>query len=121
MESKKISRRASELKRKIAALGTPNLGAIEEYARINERYTYLAEQRDDVLNSKRELESVIRDITKEMTTIFVTEFTKIDHYFGQTFEEMFGGGKGQLILGFLGESMMVMRLPSSTGICSSLP
>ena len=92
------NRRASELKRKIAALGTPNLGAIEEYARVNERYTYLAEQRDDVLNSKRELESVIRDITKEMTTIFVSEFQKIDHYFGQTFEEMFGGGKGQLIL-----------------------
>ena len=92
------NRRASELKRKIAALGTPNLGAIEEYARVNERYTYLAEQRDDVLHSKRELESIIRNITAEMTTIFVTEFTKIDHYFGQTFEEMFGGGKGQLIL-----------------------
>ena len=92
------NRRAGELKRKIAALGTPNLGAIEEYARINERYTYLAEQRDDVLTSKRELESVIRDITAEMTTIFVSEFTKIDHYFGEVFEEMFGGGKGQLIL-----------------------
>ena len=92
------NRRAAELKRKIAALGTPNLGAIEEYARVNERYSYLAEQRDDVLNSKRELESIIRNITAEMTTIFVTEFTKIDHYFGQTFEEMFGGGKGQLIL-----------------------
>ena len=92
------NRRAAELKRKIAALGTPNLGAIEEYARVNERYTYLAEQRDDVLNSKRELESIIRNITAEMTTIFVTEFAKIDHYFGQTFEEMFGGGKGQLIL-----------------------
>ena len=92
------NRRIAELKRKIAALGTPNLGAIEEYARVNERYTYLAGQRDDVLNSKRELESIIRDITAEMTTIFVTEFTKIDHYFGQTFEEMFGGGRGQLIL-----------------------
>ena len=92
------NRRAAELKRKIAALGTPNLGAIEEYARVNERYTYLAEQRDDVLNSKRELESIIRNITAEMTTIFVTEFKKIDHYFGLTFEEMFGGGKGQLIL-----------------------
>ena len=92
------SRQAAELKRKITALGTPNIGAIEEYARVNERYTYLAGQRDDVLNSKRELESIIRDITKEMTTIFVTEFAKIDHYFGQTFEEMFGGGKGQLIL-----------------------
>ena len=92
------NRRAGELKRKIAALGTPNLGAIEEYARVNERYTYLAEQRDDVLNSKRELESIIRNITAEMTTIFVTEFTKIDHHFGTVFEEMFGGGKGQLIL-----------------------
>ena len=92
------NRRISELKRKISALGTPNLGAIEEYARVNERYSYLAEQRDDVLNSKRELESIIRDITQEMTTIFVTEFEKIDHYFGQVFEEMFGGGRGQLIL-----------------------
>ena len=92
------NRRIGELKRKISALGTPNLGAIEEYARVNERYTYLAEQRDDVLTSKRELESIIRDITKEMTTIFVAEFGKIDHYFGQVFEEMFGGGRGQLIL-----------------------
>ena len=92
------NRRIGELKRKIGGLGTPNLGAIEEYARVNERYTYLASQRDDVLNSKRELESIIRDITKEMTSIFVTEFRKIDHYFGEVFEEMFGGGKGQLIL-----------------------
>ena len=92
------NRRAAELKRKIAALGTPNLGAIEEYARVNERYTYLAEQRDDVLGSKRELENIIRDITKEMTTIFVAEFAKIDHYFGEVFTEMFGGGKGALIL-----------------------
>ena len=51
-----------------------------------------------MLNSKRELESIIRDITKEMTVIFVEEFRKIDHYFGQVFEEMFGGGRGQLIL-----------------------
>ena len=88
----------AELKRKISGLGTPNLGAIEEYARINERYTYLAEQRDDVLEAKKELETIIRDITQEMTTIFVSEFKKIDEYFGKTFEEMFGGGKGQLIL-----------------------
>jgi chromosome segregation protein len=92
------NRQIAELKRKLAALGTPNLGAIEEYARVNERYSYLVTQRDDVLTSKRELESIIRNITQEMTTIFVTEFAKIDHYFGQVFEEMFGGGKGQLIL-----------------------
>ena len=92
------NRRIAELKRKISALGTPNLGAIEEYARINERYSYLATQRDDVLNSKRELETIIRNITEEMTVIFTTEFKKIDHHFGIVFEEMFGGGKGQLVL-----------------------
>ena len=92
------NRQIAEYKRKLAALGTPNLGAIEEYARVNERYSYLVSQRDDVLTSKRELESIIRNITQEMTAIFVTEFAKIDHYFGQVFEEMFGGGKGQLVL-----------------------
>ena len=92
------NRRISELKRKITLLGTPNLGAIEEYARVNERYSYLSEQRDDVLTSKRELESIIRDITKEMTAIFVEEFGKINRYFGEVFVEMFGGGNGQLLL-----------------------
>ena len=91
-------RRIADLKRRITMLGTPNLGAIEEYARVNERYSYLSAQQEDVLTAKRELESIIRDITKEMTVIFVEEFRKIDHYFGQVFEEMFGGGKGQLVL-----------------------
>ncbi|HIT34716.1 MAG TPA: chromosome segregation protein SMC [Candidatus Faecousia intestinigallinarum] len=99
------NRRIGELKRSITALGTPNLGAIEEYARVNERYQYLSSQRDDVLTAKRELESVIRSITQEMTGIFVTEFRKIDEYFGKTFAEMFGGGKGQLILEDPGEPL----------------
>ena len=92
------TRRIGELKRKISALGTPNLGAIEEYARVNERYTYLTGQRDDVLTAKRELESIIRNITGEMTTIFVAEFAKINEHFGKIFMVMFGGGKGELIL-----------------------
>ena len=92
------TRRIAELKRSISNLGTPNLGAIEEYVRVNERYTYLTGQRDDVLTAKKDLESIIREITQEMTTIFVSEFKKINEYFGQTFQEMFGGGKGELVL-----------------------
>ena len=92
------TRRIAELKRSLSNLGTPNLGAIEEFVRVNERYTYLTGQRDDVLGAKRDLETIIHDITQEMTTIFVAEFKKIDEYFGQTFQEMFGGGKGQLVL-----------------------
>ena len=90
--------RIADLKRKITNLGTPNLGAIEEYTRVNERYTYLTGQRDDVLTAKKDLERIIKDITSQMTTIFVEEFAKIDHYFGKVFEEMFGGGKGSLVL-----------------------
>ena len=92
------NRQIAELKRKISALGTPNLGAIEEYARVNERYTYLTEQRDDVLGAKKDLEGIIKEITQQMTDIFVGEFAKINEYFGKVFEEMFGGGKGQLLL-----------------------
>ena len=91
-------KRVAELRRKISALGTPNLGAIEEFARVNERYEYLTGQRDDVLTSKRDLEGIISDITKQMTEIFTTEFAKINTYFGQTFTEMFGGGRASLEL-----------------------
>ncbi len=92
------NRQIADLKRRITMLGTPNLGAIEEYARVNERYTYLSEQQNDVLEAKKDLENIIRDITREMTVIFVEEFKKINEYFGKVFEEMFGGGKGQLVL-----------------------
>lgn len=92
------SRRIGELKRKISALGHTNLGAIEEFERVNERYTYLTSQRDDVLHAKKELEAIVQTITQEMTEIFVREFDKINAHFETTFVEMFGGGKGQLVL-----------------------
>ena len=91
-------KRTAELKRKINALGHPNIGAIDEYARVNERYEYLTGQRDDVLTSKRDLEGIIADITAQMTDIFTTEFAKINQYFGETFTEMFRGGKASLEL-----------------------
>ena len=92
------NKRITEVRRKISALGTPNLGAIDEYARVSERYEYLAAQRDDVQHAKSELENIVASITTEMTEIFVREFARIDEYFGKTFEEMFGGGKASLIL-----------------------
>ena len=92
------NRRISELRRKISALGSPNIGAIEEFARVNERYEYLTGQRDDVEHSKKELEEIVRAITTEMREIFVREFARINEHFGRTFTEMFGGGKGSLEL-----------------------
>ena len=92
------NKRITEVRRKISQLGTPNLGAIEEYARVQERYDYLTGQRDDVLHARRELENIVGSITREMTEIFLREFARINEYFGQTFTEMFGGGSASLIL-----------------------
>ncbi|MCI8423436.1 MAG: chromosome segregation protein SMC [Lawsonibacter sp.] len=94
----KASRRIGELKRAISGLGHVNVGAIEEFQRVNERYTYLTGQRDDVERAKKELEEVIAGITNEMKTIFRREFQTINEAFGQTFEELFGGGKATLEL-----------------------
>ena len=91
-------RRAAELKRSISRLGTPNIGAIEEFDRVNERYTFLTTQRDDIQTAKDELTGIISDITDEMKTIFAREFTAIREQFRQTFLELFGGGRADLEL-----------------------
>ncbi len=94
----KATRRIAELNRGIKALGTPNIGAIEEYDRVNTRYTYLSEQRTDVEKAKDELLGVIEEITKQMTVIFAEQFKLLNESFQQTFLELFGGGKAQLEL-----------------------
>lgn len=94
----KAARRIAELKRAISALGNINLDAIEEFQRINERYTYLTDQRDDVQRAKGELEGIIADITGEMKNIFARQFQEINTSFQQTFLELFGGGKATLEL-----------------------
>lgn len=87
-----------DLRRQIAALGTPNLGAIEEYDRVSERYGFLSSQRDDIEKAKNDLLGIIRDVTKEMKAVFKEQFTRIDEAFRQTFTELFGGGKAALVL-----------------------
>lgn len=94
----KAQRRIGELKRSISALGNINLDAIEEFQRVNERYTYLTDQRSDVTKAKKELEGIIADITGEMKTIFAEQFKLLNEAFQQTFLELFGGGKATLEL-----------------------
>ena len=94
----KANRQIAELRRNIGALGTPNLGAIDEFTRVNTRYTFLTGQRDDILKAKRELTGIIADVTGEMESIFTTQFQAIDQAFRQTFLELFGGGKAALVL-----------------------
>ena len=94
----KATRRIAELNREIKALGTPNIGAIDEFTRVNERYTYLSEQRTDVEKAKEELRGIIDEITRQMTEIFSVQFKLLNESFQETFLELFGGGQARLEL-----------------------
>ena len=94
----KAPRRIAELNREIKSLGPINIGAIEEFDRVNTRYTYLSDQRNDVEKAKEELAGIIEEITKQMTEIFATQFEILKQSFQETFLELFGGGRATLEL-----------------------
>ena len=94
----KAIRRIGELNREIKGLGAINIGAIEEFDRVNTRYTYLSDQRNDVEKAKEELLGIIEEITKQMTEIFATQFEILKQSFQETFLELFGGGRATLEL-----------------------
>jgi chromosome segregation protein len=87
-----------ELKRRIAALGEVNPGAIEEYERVDERYRFLTEQKNDLMEAKAALYQVIREMDSEMSKRFRTTFEAIRRHFAVVFTKLFGGGRADLIL-----------------------
>lgn len=97
-EPAKAQRRLAEIKANIRALGSVNVSAIEEYKEVSERYTFLSEQIGDVEASRDELLRLIEELTKQMSDQFREQFHKINTHFGETFTELFGGGKAELLL-----------------------
>ena len=90
--------RLNELKGKIKALGNVNLGAIEEYAEVSERYEFMTGQLDDVNRSKLELCELIDSLTDNMKSMFTDSFERISKSFSEIFTELFGGGSASLSL-----------------------
>lgn len=88
----------SGIKSEISKLGNPNIGAIEEFEIVNERYNFLTEQRDDIYKAKRDINALIEEIVTEMTEIFSREFGLIKERFSEIFIELFGGGSASLVL-----------------------
>ena len=96
--SSRAQKRVGQLHREMSAIGSPNLASIADFERVNERYTYLDSQKTDLEKAKRELEEVLRTVTDEMKRIFADEFKAVAESFSQTFTELFGGGRGELVL-----------------------
>ncbi|MBM7540546.1 chromosome segregation protein SMC [Amphibacillus cookii] len=86
------------LKRSIEELGTINLGSIDEYQRIDERYQFLTEQQTDLIEAKQTLYAVISEMDEEMERRFEQTFAQIKDEFAVVFKQLFGGGHAALTL-----------------------
>lgn len=86
------------LREEIQSLGTVNLGAVEEYERVNERVTFLTRQREDLLEAEKDLKRIITEIDSRMGEKFASTFTVINEQFDRCFKELFSGGRALLRL-----------------------
>ncbi|MBD8035459.1 chromosome segregation protein SMC [Solibacillus sp. A46] len=93
-----VRRKVKLLKQSIEELGPVNLSAIEEYDRVQERYTFLSEQREDLVSAKDTLHKAIGEMDEEMTERFSDTFRQIRQQFVISFRELFGGGTADLVL-----------------------
>ncbi|WP_342501330.1 chromosome segregation protein SMC [Bacillus sp. FSL W7-1582] len=91
-------KRVKLIKLAIEELGTVNLGSIDEYERVNERFLFLTEQRNDLTEAKNTLFQVIEEMDQEMTKRFSETFSQIRGHFESVFQALFGGGRADLKL-----------------------
>jgi chromosome segregation protein len=88
----------NELRGRIERLGNVNLDAIEEQASLEERHTFLADQVQDLNESKTQLQQLINRLNKQSREKFVDTFEQIRANFQQIFRKLFGGGKADIVL-----------------------
>ena len=93
-----LRRQVGEVRGKIRALGNVNVGAIEEYAEVKQRYDFLGAQVRDVEGSKAQLLRLIGGLSDEMRAMFTESFAQINRHFGRIFGQLFGGGSARLYL-----------------------
>ncbi|MEG0772287.1 chromosome segregation protein SMC [Clostridium sp.] len=86
------------LKKEVSYLGVVNVGAIEEFKEVKEKFTFMNGQKDDLVNAKEELIKVIDEMTDKMKGVFKENFEKLRINFNETFKELFKGGSADLIL-----------------------
>ena len=97
-EDVEAATRLDELERELRILGPVNPLALDELAELEERHEFLQTQLADVQNSRRELETLIAEIDREIVRIFADAFADVATNFSHLFGTLFPGGSGTLIL-----------------------
>ena len=98
LDPNEIRKQLKLLKRGLDEIGDVNIGAIDEYQRVSERYDFLARQQSDLLTSQQQLQETMTEMDGEVQTRFKKAFDDVAKAFSKIFVQMFGGGKAQLVL-----------------------
>ena len=98
MDEEVARNKVNEYKKIINNLGIVNIGAIEEYKRVKERYEFLINQKNDLFKAENTLLEIIKEMDEVMSSEFITTFKKIEVEFKNVFKELFGGGEAYLKL-----------------------
>ena len=98
MDAEIARNKVNHLKRDIKDLGDVNVGAIEEFDRVNTRYTFLSKQKEDLESALNDLTEILLDLDKTMEEKFISTFNEVNQEFARVFNQLFKGGKAELIL-----------------------
>lgn len=97
-EGTTLAGRARDLERELRIMGPINPLALEEFEALQERHDFLSQQLEDVKNSRRELQRVIKAVDKEIVTVFEAAFADVQENFSSLFATLFPGGSGRIFL-----------------------
>ncbi|MCL2665913.1 MAG: AAA family ATPase, partial [Defluviitaleaceae bacterium] len=98
MSDAALKRDMKRLRDELAELQNVNVGAIESYKTIKDRFNFLSGQRDDIIRAETKLTEIIESLTAQMEETFAERFSIISNHFSEVFKEMFGGGSAGLSL-----------------------
>lgn len=98
LDEEEARKEVDKLKNRIKNLGTVNIGSIEEYERINERYEFLNEQRNDLFKAENTLLEIIKEMDLIMKEKFSETFNAVSQEFKKVFKQLFSGGTAELRL-----------------------
>ncbi|MDK8684825.1 chromosome segregation protein SMC [Corynebacterium pseudodiphtheriticum] len=93
-ETKRLKRAEKDL----GALGKVNPLALEEYKAMEERYSYLSQQLDDVIQTRRDLQTMITEVDQQILELFTQAWKDVEAEFPRVFATLFPGGEARLLL-----------------------
>jgi len=97
-EREAVRERVKELQDKIERLGNVNLEALEELEELEERHHFQSSQKEDLVQSERNLRGIIADINRKSREMFLETFGQVQQHFGDLFRKCFGGGRAELVI-----------------------